>query len=514
MPSVFDKYQPIGTAPQTQSGSVFSKYQPVGQAPQQAPMFQPQPTPPPQGFPDILGAGLSQAGQSIGGFATGVAKGVGSTVMGAGELGARGLQAVTEPLQNVLRPSVQRFTEPVVSQLGQAPTPEQTYQSMEKLRSDITTPKGLAESLGFGAEQIGEFFLPVGAVGKAAKAGQAVKFGTRAAKVGKEALQAAAVTALQKGKADSDAIWAAGLTAGFGGAGQLLQKAGQKIGGRIVGDLAGLARGEKGKAGGQIALDKLGQQLIDKLPVTSNRQKIAGVVNRFKKDVYSNITKNVAEAQTAGGKPQSFKQILKNVVDEASSMEGLRMQKVNPVDYSKAQDIIKDLATRYDKLYGKEKTLTGLQNIKASISGKAVEGATKGAVEKSFESQLKSSLGRSVEQVAKKEGKSVEELNKLYNAARVVGKKLKATGESSGLLGSIISGTGFGGATLAATGNPLEAIKAGVGGIVAQKLLRSPAAKILAAKGLSRVPTSGKPIPALSSLLRTFNQRQSSPSGQ
>lgn len=148
---------------------------------------------------------------------TGVTKGIGNTLLGASELGAKGLQAVTEPITNAIRPAVQSVTEPLVSQLGAAPTNAQVNQQMTDIRQNLTTPKGIGENIGYTGEQVGEFMLPSGAIGKATKLAEGASFGQKAMNLAKlatlEGLAGTGISAAQTGDVDNQALTTGAVSA-------------------------------------------------------------------------------------------------------------------------------------------------------------------------------------------------------------------------------------------------------------------------------------------------------------
>jgi len=122
-----------------------------------------------------------QGAKGIGGFLVGAAKGAGNTLNTISQFGQKALQAIS----------------PVKAPIASI--------SKERL-----TPQGTTEKIGFGTEQVGEFFIPGGAVskvGKVAEAGvDAFKLGSKAtgllklgAKTAISAGEAAGITALQGG---------------------------------------------------------------------------------------------------------------------------------------------------------------------------------------------------------------------------------------------------------------------------------------------------------------------------
>jgi len=133
----------------------------------------------------------------------GAGKGILSTLSGASELGQRGLRALTQPFTGEQR-EIQR--------------PEALQRA--------TTPVGTGEKIGFGAEQIAEFFVPGGAALKAQKSVAGAKAITKlpkflqgAAKLGgRAAVEAgifAGVTALQEGEINKNVKNSALIGAAF-----------------------------------------------------------------------------------------------------------------------------------------------------------------------------------------------------------------------------------------------------------------------------------------------------------
>jgi hypothetical protein len=137
--------------------------------------------------------------QSVADFGEGIAKGVKSTAIGAAELVNKGTSAVG-------------LTQPIKPEVFSA------------ARREFATPAGTAQTLGYGVEQVGEMFVPLGGAAKVAKAAPAL--GRVAAKAIGEGAEAAAKTAVQTGGDTTAATVAGGLTAGItGAAGKIAQAA-------------------------------------------------------------------------------------------------------------------------------------------------------------------------------------------------------------------------------------------------------------------------------------------------
>lgn len=147
--------------------------------------------------------------KGIGGFLTGALKGAGSTLNSVSGLGQKALQKITGLEQPVAQISKERVT-----------------------------PYGLTEKLGFGAEQIGEFFIPAGAVSKVGKVAEAgIESFNLASKVGK--VENVAESALKLGtKIGIGAGEAAGITAVQGG-----DKSDIKLAAGLGGGLSVVAKG-------------------------------------------------------------------------------------------------------------------------------------------------------------------------------------------------------------------------------------------------------------------------------
>ncbi len=163
-PGIYDSYESgaLGKIVATKYPGVYDQF--IESTPQQEPQ--------PQGKGGLAGFGL------------GALKGVGNTVSNISSFGQKALEKITGIKSN---------------------TPTAKEQFGEQL-----TPKGTAEKIGFGAEQVAEFFIPAGAVGKAGKAAdiavQGLNLGSKttkalqlASKAGIGAAEAAGVTAIQGG---------------------------------------------------------------------------------------------------------------------------------------------------------------------------------------------------------------------------------------------------------------------------------------------------------------------------
>jgi len=165
---------------------------------------------------------INMAQNPMGEVNIGIAKGVGSTVLGASQLMGKGMDAAAKFLG--------------AEKIGYK-SPD--FQRMEDLRQNLTKTTNELQGAGFTGEQIAEFFLPMGAVSKVGKVEKAASLGQKAlglAKtVGAEALTAGAISAAQEGELNANV----GATALISGAmpvlGAALKKGIGFLGSRLTG---------------------------------------------------------------------------------------------------------------------------------------------------------------------------------------------------------------------------------------------------------------------------------------
>lgn len=128
-----------------------------------------------------------------------------------------------------------------VSGLGQsalsAITPGE--QQIASLPKNVVTPEGTAQKIGFGAEQVGEFFIPGTVASKAGKAIETAGLAGKALKGAKLGLEGAgiAATTLAQGGDAKDAATNVVYAGGFGLAGKAVGKIADKIAPRIINSL-------------------------------------------------------------------------------------------------------------------------------------------------------------------------------------------------------------------------------------------------------------------------------------
>lgn len=152
-----------------------------------------------------IGRGILGGAKELG---TGIAQGAARTLSGASSLGQRGLESTVGKL------------------FGQKPAEKTAGQMVQEQIKPETT----LEKIGFGAEQLGEFFVP---------SGQVAKLGKGAGLLKRAAIEAATfggITAAQKGEVGEEAKTSAMIAAAFpivgktiGLTGKLTKKVGEKI---------------------------------------------------------------------------------------------------------------------------------------------------------------------------------------------------------------------------------------------------------------------------------------------
>lgn len=123
-------------------------------------------------------------GENVKDFAKGFGKGVFNTVQGAAEVGNEVFGDIAQKIVG-----------------GQK-------NELKKMPEELTTPSNTAQKLGFGTEQVGEFFVPGGVISKAATKGEKV------AKITQEAVKLGGVSSAQNSNvkdAGVDALVALGL---------------------------------------------------------------------------------------------------------------------------------------------------------------------------------------------------------------------------------------------------------------------------------------------------------------
>jgi hypothetical protein len=176
---------------------------------------------------------IEKVSEVVPNLALGAAKGVVSTVKGAANLGEKYL----------LNP-IEKITGNGFSQVANLKPGETATDQF--ITPNLTEPTNTTQSIGKGLEQIAEFLVPSGAVGKIGKAAEGAskleKIGALAGRASAEAISAGGVTALQTGGNAQETRKAALLGGAFPFAGLALKGIG-KIGSAVVEHLASTLSG-------------------------------------------------------------------------------------------------------------------------------------------------------------------------------------------------------------------------------------------------------------------------------
>jgi hypothetical protein len=260
----------------------------------------------------------------LAGVGVGAAKGAGSTASSLGKIGLSLLDNTVGRVGNAI--SGKGFTKP------------QNNIAAEEAIAQAVTPQSTAEKIGFGAEQIGEFFIPGGAVAKAGKYAEA----------GVDALKLT-----QKGLEGAKAIPA------FKGAG-LLEKTLNLGSKSVIG--AGEAAGITGLQGGDSNQIKNAAKLGFAFPVGL---KAIGVLGSGAKEVAKTMTSGLsgvpkAAMEQAFKNPKAVQSAISRAIQEGGDVFA---QKINDDALEALSFLKKARSTAYESdLLNVEKTLMKTKN--------------------------------------------------------------------------------------------------------------------------------------------------------
>lgn len=211
-------------------------------------------------------------------------------------------------------------------------------------QADFTKPKNTAQKIGFGAEQIAEFFVPGGAAGKlgkvvseagvAAKLPRAGKFLGATTKAIADAGLAAGQTATQEGKLDDSALAAGGLTLATG----------------VIG--SGLNRAFKNVP------ENMWKKILNRTAV--NVAKKPGVEK---------------EASKLGllGTKKSILNTAKNTIQSAElELDNLLKNSTGQIDTKNVAPYLEELKTAYSQIPGEKSSVELIANLQDEIAAKGV----------------------------------------------------------------------------------------------------------------------------------------------
>ncbi|MFA6560057.1 MAG: hypothetical protein WCT03_26745 [Candidatus Obscuribacterales bacterium] len=416
----------------------------------------------------------------------GMIKGAGSTIMNLGKLGQQGLAKLT----------------------GVAPVggQEQFDKFVGDTKNKYLTPKNTAQNVGYGLEQVAEFFIPGGAASNiATKAPKVMSTLTKLPGVAKTALKVL-------GRAGADVGVA---TAQSGGDIQTMKDAGAySIGGSLVG--GAVAKGLKNFGNllflrtipgtpKQLANDlrkgiDIGEAL-SKTGVSFTKGqllgKVAGKINTF-----TNQVDNLVSG--AGGKSsRTFDEIADDAIKLINDQEIGAKLETTPINVQDVKTVISDTLNKYRKLYAGKTLDPAVQHqLKQDIGvgiGRAWDKmlTTPIRAEAFAESKIYSSLNSFL----RKNIDGYESLNKQLAPLREATKRVSEKGPYSGYLTDVIAASMAGSTGGNIFEDPVGFFKNAISGVLLKRGLTSTAAKTLGGT-LSKSLAGTLESPAFFQLLR------------
>lgn len=408
--------------------------------------------------------------------ARGALKGIGSTFAGASELGQRGLRAVTQPITGEQKP-IER--------------PEVLTQAL--------TPKNTGEKIGFGMEQVGEFFIP-GAVGLKVPSGAGI-----ATKILMEGATASGVTAFQQGKLDKTVALTGAFASGMAGVAPAVGGGAKRIGNFLYRKVVPSTLLEKGRDISK-ALD-LGEALSETGFSTSKKQLMSKIGNLVKS--YGDDLQGVIDNASKNNPNKTWKigELTKTVKEDIlSNPEMLRKLKATPIDKKVISNTIDDVIKDYKTLYkGKKFDLQDLQDLKVALGqglekefSKAVGASTR--AKPMTEIVLRSKIQKTIEKIAPE----VQSINQKLAPLLEASTRIKRKGAYSGYLTDVIFGGMYAGRPQDIIADPVGYFKDFLTGVIVKRGLTSTASKTASANlmvKLDKILESPKFAPAITGLI-------------
>jgi len=309
----------------------------------------------------------------------GALKGLGSTAVGLGELALKGYSLLP----------------------GEQPSAKQGLENAEYIKENILKPKTTGEKIGYGAEQIAEFFVPAGIATKGVKALQSTKYlgalnkakdlnllgksiriaGNLGVKSGIGALEAGSVRAAQTGgdieETKSAAMYGAAIPAVAPIFGKAVQKLASKTPTTKIMEMVEKSNPLRTSYEKGIKYVKEGGKLVEKSnPIQSLKiRKLVPEVVDGRTDTRKIIQSLTEELQSVAGsrasKITSSKSILyskfkDDVVSAIKSSKELRNSGQVQSTIKKVENLLKD----YKKSFGNRMTLKTLDDIRVTMNKK------------------------------------------------------------------------------------------------------------------------------------------------
>lgn len=442
----------------------------------------------------------NQGGKGIGGIATGIGKGVLSTLKGAGDLGAKVGNAALKPFgldgENVYS---EESLQTDAAQGGVMGT---------LLQEENLAAEGGAEKIGKFVEQVAELAIPGAAVTRAGKAAQtAVKAasGSRAAGLGAraavEGVGNAGIVAIQEGGIDTDArdagiisavfpVAGRALSAGKTTVGEVLKKNAPRFINSLIKPLAkdlsygknpGRAVAEEG-----IIANSL-EELATKIGVRRNEvgEEITELISS-RPDVkinLSDVVKPIDEAiEQARKNPRTNAGLITRLDDLKSDLLGIADDGTGAITSRKLDELTPAEAFLF------KRDISDLTKFTGNASDDS-------AINKSLQrvyGSIKEKLNSSLSGTKSKTGKTIEQLNERYadlSSAEIATKYRDKIAERQNIISlpTNLAGTATAIGTVIATGGaviPALALGAGIASI--EKYISSPAGKTKIASWLSK----------------------------
>jgi len=437
------------------------------------------------------GGFLSSTAKSIANFGIGVGKGAISTLEGASSLGERMLRGATKAL-------LPKAAEEVMGISGDL---EQT-EAEKLIPEEYRTPEGTAQKAGFMTEQIAEFFIPGAASAKVGKAAKASKYLETAPKWAKElvpllsrSLTEAGVVgtqvSIQQGKADKEALGAAGVAAAFPIAGAALSKAAQplkelrpKVASRLINSIIKPRAGEfaYGKNPGlQIAKEGIVANSMDDLISKVSKKKAE--VGRMIGDAIKPVANEIVSA----------KNVLNPIDDALAKLS--RAPQTNSAAINRLQavkdDILSMVANNLDDV-----SIEELSQLKMDI-GDLAKWTGSASDDKLVNTAIQNSY-RAARDIIEEKAPAITKLNERWGNLLSAEKAAKHRADILNRqdligLGEKVLGTGVGATTGFLLGGDAQgAVLGGVGAAGLSKLMATPAFRTRIASMLAKATDAEK----------------------
>jgi hypothetical protein len=399
-------------------------------------------------------------------FAKGAAKGAGSTIFNVGRLG-----------ESILSNTVGRGVDFLTGK------PRLDNTKADQFIGQSLTPTNTAQKLGFGAEQIAEFFIPGGAVTKAGKALQSTKAISQLGSLGKAGAKLVPQIAADIGVAGAQS----------GGDVKTMRDAGLfSLGGGVVGGVA--ARGLKNfgnflflrsvpGTSKQLANDlKKGLDIGEALSKTgvsfTKGQLLGKVANKI-----NVLTNKVDDAVGAVGSnlSRSFDEVADDTIKLFNDKEIASALEATPINLNEIKTIVTDTVNKYRQLYaGKMLSPAEQHQLKQDIGvglGRAWDKMLSTPIR--AEAFTESKIYGALNDFLRKNVDGYEALNKQIAPLREATKRAGEKAAYSGYLTDVIAATFAGGNPQQIFEDPVSYFKGAATGVLLKRGLTSTAAKTI-----------------------------------